>query len=166
MFGPANIRADSTYVFASPVQDGHVPMTALSDIGLFARYAFDNRAVVSGADLKIVSERVGWDKLVQTFTRVTGKKAVYVRQTPEEWVRSYNNAQRKVAKTGKEGGSLTWEDNFKCVRLLRRIYNFLLERLIALLVGLGGACGGTTSYSVTRPGLGRSILTDTHSRAG
>ena len=58
MFGPIGQRADGTFVFASPIGDGHVCMIALEDLGFFARYAFDHRAAVSGKDLEVASEWV------------------------------------------------------------------------------------------------------------
>ena len=59
MFGPHNKRADGTYVFSTPIGQGHVPMIALSDLGFFARYSFDHRAEVSGKDLEVASDWVG-----------------------------------------------------------------------------------------------------------
>ena len=114
MFGPLNRREDGTVVFASPVGDGHVPMIALSDLGYFARYSFDHREEVSGKDLEIVSEVVGWDHLVETFTRVTGQKAVYKRQTVDEWMNNFTNIDRPLAIQGVEGGT-TWRQNFSYV---------------------------------------------------
>ena len=72
MFGPIGNRADGTAVFAAPIQDGHIPMIALEDLGFFARYAFDNRAIVSGHDLEVATDWVSWDTLIATFTKVTG----------------------------------------------------------------------------------------------
>ena len=81
MFGPISQRADGTFVFASPIGDGHVPMIVFEDLGFFARYAFDRGAEISGKDLEIASDCVSWDYLVSTFTRVTGQKAEYLRQS-------------------------------------------------------------------------------------
>ncbi|KIY46084.1 nmrA-family protein [Fistulina hepatica ATCC 64428] len=85
MFGPIRVRPDGTVVFASSIDDGHVPMVALDDIGFFARWTFDHRAETSAQDLHIASDIVGWDYLVETYTRVTGRPAVFVRQTIDEW---------------------------------------------------------------------------------
>ena len=57
-----------------PIGGGHVCMIALEDLGFFARYAFDHRASVSGKELEVASDWVGWDDLVATFTKVTGQK--------------------------------------------------------------------------------------------
>ena len=113
MFGPVNRRQDGTFVFASPVGDGHVPMISLRDIAFFARYSFDNRALVSGRDLEVASQIVGWDGpdgVVETFKRVTGFKAVYVRQTIEEWMRNLVNPDRALAYDVPDG--TTWRKNF------------------------------------------------------
>jgi len=111
MFGPVNRREDGTFVFASPIGNGHVNLIALTDLGYFARYSFDHRAEVSGKDLEIASEVVGWEQLVQTFTRVTGQKAVFVRQSVEEWMDSRTATDQPVAADEKEG-TLSWKDNF------------------------------------------------------
>ena len=114
MFGPINKRGDGTYVFASPIGDGRAPMTALSDIGYFARYSFDHREEVSGKDLKVATQMVGWDGpdgVVETFKRVTGKKAVFKRQTIEEWMNNWIGTDRPVAyDTAK--GTTSWKKNF------------------------------------------------------
>ncbi|KAH8116906.1 NAD(P)-binding protein [Phellopilus nigrolimitatus] len=114
IFGPLKQRADGTFVFASPIGDGHVPMIALSDLGFFARYSFDRREEVSGKDLEVASQMVGWDGpdgVVETFKRVTGQKAVFVRQTVDEWMDNLKGTDRPVARDlGK--GSTTWRQNF------------------------------------------------------
>jgi len=111
MFGPLRKRVDGTYVFATPIQAGQVPMIALADLGFFARYSFDNRARVSGKELEVTSELVGWDHLVATFTRVTGKKAVVLNQSLDEWVENFTNVDMPVA--NEEGaGTTTWKQNF------------------------------------------------------
>ena len=114
MFGPLNQRADGTFVFASPIGAGHVPMIALEDLGFFARYSFDHRAEVSGKDLEVASDWVSWDHLVATFTKVTGLKAEYVRQSYDEWCANRLGTDRPVAnERGTVGdGSTTWKQNF------------------------------------------------------
>lgn len=106
-------RTDGTLVFASPIGDGHVPMISVSDLGFFARYTFDNRALTSGKDLEIASEMVGWDHIVSTFIKVTGKKAVFERLGLEEWFSHIPGANLPVAAERKAGdGSTTWKQNF------------------------------------------------------
>lgn len=112
MFGPLTRRADGTYVFATPVGKGHVPMVALSDIGYFARYTFDRRELTSGQDLRVVSDMVGWDYLVSTFEKVTGKKAVAVYQTIDEWMANFTMADMPVAYEKPHGQGMTWRQNF------------------------------------------------------
>ncbi|KAI0260669.1 NAD-P-binding protein [Gloeopeniophorella convolvens] len=111
MFAPAGQRADGTFVFAAPIGDGRVPMIALADLGYFARYTFDHRAETSGKELEVASEMVGWDHLVATFTKVTGQRAVYKRQTLDEWFDNFENTDRPVAAEGKEG-SMSFKENF------------------------------------------------------
>jgi len=114
MFGPINRRSDGTFVFASPVGDGHVPMIALSDLGYFARYTFDNRALTSAQDLEVASDLVGWEYLVSTFTKVTGHKAIYLRQTMPEWLGNLEGVDAPIAnERGRDNdGSTTWGENF------------------------------------------------------
>ncbi|KAH9948543.1 NAD-P-binding protein [Amylocystis lapponica] len=114
MFGPLNRRADGTYVFATPVGGGHVPMIALSDLGYFARYTFDNRALTSSKDLEVATDMVGWDYLLDTFTKVTGKKAVVVHQLLQEWYKNFNTVDVPIANERgfSNDGSTTWAENF------------------------------------------------------
>lgn len=112
MFGPLTRRANGTYVFAAPIGEGHVPMVALSDIGFFARYTFDHRELTSAKDLEITSDMVNWDYLVSTFEKVTGKKAVAVKQTVDEWMANFVNTDLPVAYEKQPGQGMTWKQNF------------------------------------------------------
>ncbi|KAH8979244.1 NAD-P-binding protein [Lactarius akahatsu] len=109
-FGPVQ-REDGTFVFNAPIGDGHMPMIALADIGFFARYTYDHRAETSGKNLEVASEWVGWEHLVETFTNVTGRKAVYNRETVEEWISHMEGADKPVAVEGAPG-STSWGENF------------------------------------------------------
>lgn len=114
MFGPLKRRDDGTVVFATPIGNGHVPMIALSDLGFFARYTFDNRASTSGVDLEVASDYVGWDYLKDTFEKVTGQKAEIIYQSLEEWFENWDNVDRPVANEGKVGETTTtWKRNFQ-----------------------------------------------------
>ncbi|KAH9080322.1 NAD-P-binding protein [Lactarius deliciosus] len=108
--GPVQ-REDGTFVFNAPIGDGHMPMIALADIGFFARYTFDHRAETSGKNLEVASEWVGWEHLVATFTKVTGRKAVYNRETVEQWISLMEGAEQPVAAEGAPG-STSWAENF------------------------------------------------------
>jgi hypothetical protein len=110
MFGPVR-HEDGTFVFNAPLGDGHIPLIALADLGFFARYTFDHRAETCAKNLEIVTEMVGWDHLVATFTKVTGKKAVYNRETLGEWFSKMQNVDKPVAIEG-EPGSTSWKENF------------------------------------------------------
>lgn len=120
MFGPVGRRKDGTHIFASPIGDGHVAMISLRDLGFFARYSFDHRREVSGRDLEVASQMVGWDGpdgVVETFKRVTGEKAVFVRQTVDEWMNNLKNTNRPLAFDNTNPGSTTWHTNFSYVIL-------------------------------------------------
>ncbi|KAK7690577.1 hypothetical protein QCA50_005675 [Cerrena zonata] len=117
MFGPLNKRDDGTVVFATPVGQGHVPMIALSDLGFFARYIFDHRTETSGQDLRVTSDIVGWDYLIETYQKVTGDKAVVVHQTIDEWFNNFENADVPLANDIWRQGTATtetttWRKNF------------------------------------------------------
>ncbi|KAJ7660793.1 NAD(P)-binding protein [Mycena polygramma] len=122
LFDPLNVRADGTVVFAAPVAGGQIPMIALKDLGWWARYTFDHRAETSGQELNVTSERVGWEYLVETFTKVTGKPAVFKPQSLDEWWRNFDEQiDGPVASDKARGdGSRTIRDNFSAFwRVLR-----------------------------------------------
>ncbi|KAJ7597920.1 NAD(P)-binding protein [Mycena floridula] len=111
--GPFNVRADGTRVFASTLGDGHVPMITLTDIGFWARWIFDNRSKSSAEDLKVASDMINWDTLVETFTRVTGFPAVHLRLPVDEWWSYFIDSDAPMAYEGKRGdGSTTVRQNF------------------------------------------------------
>ncbi|CAL1716913.1 unnamed protein product [Somion occarium] len=114
MFGPLNKRPDGTYVFATPVGNGHVPMIALADLGYFARYTFDHREGTSTKNLDVTSDVVGWDYLVSTFQTVTGQKAVVVKQSLDEWFANFDGADEPLAneQRGTSVQTTTWRENF------------------------------------------------------
>ncbi|KZT00222.1 NAD(P)-binding protein [Laetiporus sulphureus 93-53] len=115
MFGPLKRRIDGTVVFAMPIKNGHAPMIALSDLGFFARYTFDNREGTSGQDLSIASDWVGWEYLKSTFERVTGQKAEIIHQSLDEWFENFERVDYPIANERTYGdGSTTWKENFQC----------------------------------------------------
>lgn len=114
MFGPLKQREDGTFVFATPLDKGRVPMIALEDIGFFARYTFDHRAETSAQDLRIVSDLVDWEYLAETFRKVTGQKAEVKYQTYDDWAANFTNTEYPVASERELGdGSTTWKENFR-----------------------------------------------------
>ncbi|CCL99318.1 uncharacterized protein FIBRA_01334 [Fibroporia radiculosa] len=112
MYGPIKRRDDGTIVFATPIAKGHVPMIALSDFGFFARYTFDNRELTSRMNLDIASDWVGWDYLVETFTKVTGQKAEVVYQSLDEWFSNFDGVDRPLSNEGPGAELVTWRSNF------------------------------------------------------
>ncbi|KAF7367652.1 NAD-P-binding protein [Mycena sanguinolenta] len=116
IFNPLNVREDGTVVFAAPFGDAHVPLIALEDLGWWARYTFDHRTETSGKELNIASELVHWDDLARTFTKVTGRPAVYVRLTVDEFLAVFDEEKMAgpIASDKKRGdGSKTMRENFK-----------------------------------------------------
>lgn len=114
MFGPIAERADGKVVFATPVGAGQVPMIALSDLGFFARYTFDNWRATSGVDLRVASDLVGWERLRATFERVSGRRAVVVHMSLAEWFEVFEGVDGPLATGGTAGvDTTTWRRNFE-----------------------------------------------------
>jgi len=109
-FAP-QILDDGTRVFAAPLGKGHVPIVALDDIGYFARYIFDHRTETSGKELRIASQMLGWDELVETFKRVTNLPAVYKDISYDEWEKSQPGEEVPVARNVPGGRS--FRDSFR-----------------------------------------------------
>ncbi len=93
-------------------------MIALEDLGFFARYIFDHRAEMSGRELEVASDYVGWEHLVETFRKVTGKKAEWVSLSVEQWMGLFKDMDGPIhaeergkpgATTSKENFSRWWE---------------------------------------------------------
>jgi hypothetical protein len=71
-------------VFSAPLGPGRPPLIHLADLGRYARWLFDHPERSNGMTLSVATENVGWAYLAETFTRVTGKKAVYKDITLDE----------------------------------------------------------------------------------
>ncbi|KAJ7364011.1 NAD-P-binding protein [Mycena albidolilacea] len=108
LFEPLNVRADGTVVFALPTGRAKIPLVTLKDIGWWARYAFDHRTETSGQDLRIASHIVSVDEIVKTFTKVTGKPAVYKPQSIEEWWNNFDSGVNRSIGSS----SMTVKQNF------------------------------------------------------
>ncbi|KAJ7058716.1 NAD(P)-binding protein [Mycena amicta] len=120
LFRPLNIRADGTVVFAAPVAGGQLPLIALKDLGWWARYSFDHRTEVSGKELNITSERVGWDYLVQTYTKVTGRPAIYKRLSLSDWFSLFDPKTLEVPLARERPLGTNLKQNLSCFwRVLR-----------------------------------------------
>lgn len=112
MFGPLAQRPDGTFVFALPLGEGHAPLIALSDLGFWARYTFDNRALTSGKDLEIASEMATAEDIVSAFRKVTGLKAVFLPQSVDEWFDNFTGVDTPSASEGDGATTVTWKQNF------------------------------------------------------
>ena len=86
-------------------------MIALSDLGFWARYSFDNRESVSGKDLEIASHMATGDDIVEAFKKVTGKKAIRVDIEVEKFFTIFNNPDIPYTALG-EKGTTTFRQNF------------------------------------------------------
>lgn len=111
MFAPIKQRPDGTYVFASPLGDGHLPLIALEDIAFWVRHILDNPdTTTTGVEIGLASEMVTYDHLVETFTKVTGKPAEYKRLTIEEYFDLFKSKNAPIA--NEVPGGTTYEKAF------------------------------------------------------
>ena len=86
-------------------------MIALSDLRFWARYSFDNRESVSGRDLEIASHFATVDDIVESFKKVTGKKAIRVDIEIEKFFTLFRNPDIPFTSLGGKG-STTFRQNF------------------------------------------------------
>jgi len=84
MFAPQQLP-DGTFAFAAPIDKGYVSMIALDDLAYYVDWIFANPKSSTGIDLAVATEDITYDQLVKTFTEVTGKKAVNVNLTEEQY---------------------------------------------------------------------------------
>jgi hypothetical protein len=110
---------DGSFTFVAPLGSGAVPLIHLEDLGVYARYLFDNPRTTNGLDLKIATQHVHWADLAAAFTKVTGKPATYLDVTLDDYFDNYYPAGRKAVdrKIGtsvdkKDKTLQTWRQNF------------------------------------------------------
>lgn len=127
IYGPLRVRPDGTYVFASPFGQGHVPMITLADLGFFARYIFDHRAETSAQELETASDMVTWDELAATFTKVTGKKAVSLALSIEEYFALFN--QEDIARPAAPDTTISYKEMY--ARIARMYRDDIITRDLA-----------------------------------
>ena len=97
-------------MWALPLGDGHVNLIALQDLGFFARWVFDNPLETSGKDIQVASHAASGKDFAEAFTKVTGKPAVYVPVTIDEYFGYFKNADVPVAPEAPQG--MTFRQNF------------------------------------------------------
>ncbi|KIK59329.1 hypothetical protein GYMLUDRAFT_44690 [Collybiopsis luxurians FD-317 M1] len=85
MLGPHSQRENGAIVFDIPTKDGLIPMISLDDIAWWTRYTFDHLPETSGQELKIATEILSIDQVVEIFARVTGIPAVRKHISMEEY---------------------------------------------------------------------------------
>jgi len=107
LLGPLPERdPNGAVVFAIPVENGHIPAISLDDIGWWTRYTFDHRSETSGQELKIATEMMTVDQLVETFTRVTGIPAIRKRISIDEYLDIYPHTKLPIVKGSKDGATI------------------------------------------------------------
>lgn len=78
-------KEEGVLAFVAPLGRGSLPLIYLEDYGAYARWMLDTPERSTGLDLYVATEDIPWDKLAVDFTEVTGKAAVYIDQTLDEY---------------------------------------------------------------------------------
>jgi hypothetical protein len=109
-------ESPETLVFSAPVGSGSPPLIYLPDLGRYALWMFDTPARSSGMNLQIATESVNWTNLAQTFTEVTGRKAIFRDVTLDEYFASgiFPDPEAKVGHSVGHGDTtlMTYRENF------------------------------------------------------
>ncbi|KAL6835634.1 NAD(P)-binding protein [Trichoderma sp. SZMC 28015] len=109
---------DGSFVWATPASDGKIPLIALEDVGFYNLWIFDNPNESAGLDLEVATDQVSMGDIAETFTRVTGKKAIHKRLPLEEYLEMaepYPNAPANWAagpSAVRDKSVMTWRENF------------------------------------------------------
>jgi uncharacterized protein YbjT (DUF2867 family) len=94
--GPKYDESKDLYVFPAPLHDGALPMIHLDDLAKYTLWALENPVESNGLTFGAATEHVSWDHLVTTFTKVTGRKAIYYDIPVEDWVQAAFGAQSQA----------------------------------------------------------------------
>ncbi|KAF5392753.1 hypothetical protein D9757_000980 [Collybiopsis confluens] len=144
LLGPLTERENGAVVWATPAGDGRIPAISVEDIGWWARYTFDHRSETSGQELKIATEFMTVDELVEKFTRATGIPAVRKRMSVEDYLKLYPaHFNRPIVKVQPDGPTVgetfagmwrVWSDDLvsRDMDWIRRTHptGYTLERYI------------------------------------
>ncbi|KIW01700.1 uncharacterized protein PV09_06879 [Verruconis gallopava] len=68
-----------------PLSDGAVPFVALEDCEYYVRWIFDHQDQANGMDLEVAVDHIGVAELAAAFAKVTGRPAVYVPVSLDEY---------------------------------------------------------------------------------
>jgi uncharacterized protein YbjT (DUF2867 family) len=80
MFGLLKKQDDGSYAFGLPMDgDKEIPAYSVSDTGVWVAWAFAHPKLSVGQNLKVVSEYITPNQLVEQASKVTGKKVVFNR---------------------------------------------------------------------------------------
>lgn len=103
---------------SSWIADGKIPLIALDDVGVYSLWIFDNPSESAGLDLEVATDQVSFAQIVETFTRVTGKKGVHKRvplkdylEKAEPYPGAYSNWAVNPS-TPRDESFMTWRENF------------------------------------------------------
>ncbi len=141
------INGEEAVIFKAPVGSGKPPMIYLEDLGRYARWLVENPEKSSGLNLEVATANVGWEEVASSFTKVTGKKAIFRDISLDEYFASgiFGDADRKVGHSvGYDDDTLqtyrqnfsgfwnTWKEN-----VLTRDYQLLDEILPSRVKSVG-----------------------------
>ncbi|KAI1178952.1 hypothetical protein F4777DRAFT_575603 [Nemania sp. FL0916] len=97
--------------------NGAVPFVALDDVGVYAKYLFDNfDGAADGLDLEVAIEHVTFEEYARAFTRVTGQPAQWIDGDVDAHLTAIwgAGAERPAGYNAdaKDAGTLTLRQNF------------------------------------------------------
>lgn len=125
-------------------------MIHLEDLGQYTRWIFDHPERSVGLDLEIATAHVKWQELAESFTRVTGKLAIYKPLTEDQYFGAIGGGMWKVGHSVTDKGDSTlltfrknfggwwqlWRDSGDNKGVIVRDYTFLDEILPSRVKGV------------------------------
>ncbi|KAJ6629685.1 hypothetical protein B0H10DRAFT_1293594 [Mycena sp. CBHHK59/15] len=85
VFFRPKVLDDGTHIFAAPLGDGCVGFAELAAYGYYARWIFDHPERTLGKHIALPTYPTTLEGIATAFSRVTGKRAVAVDVTQEQW---------------------------------------------------------------------------------
>jgi hypothetical protein len=123
---PPSVTLHSTIRILKPtvndadyIENGKIPLMALSDIGPFILWILDHPSESSKLNLEMATAQVSFSDITAAYTAVTGKKAVHRVIPFEEYAPKYEpypNAPANWASgldMERSGATMSWRENFR-----------------------------------------------------
>jgi nucleoside-diphosphate-sugar epimerase len=105
------------YIFAAPLKDGTMPLIHLEDLARYVLWALENPSESNGLTFGAATAHTTWPEVVSSFTKLTGKQAIYDDIPISQWITSrfgaFSSSKIGVAIAGEKDESLqTWTEDF------------------------------------------------------